>query len=450
MEAGALMKLYNSKNKAVEPFVPIEAGKVSMYVCGPTVYNHPHIGNARPIVVFDLLRRILTELGMDVHYVSNYTDVDDRIIQKAQEEGVAESVIAGRYIEAYEAVRDGLNASVVDATPKVTENMDDIIAFIANLIELGFAYENNGDVYFRVKKIDDYGVISSQNIDALRIGARIEENLQKESTLDFVLWKKTEDTGIKWESPWGLGRPGWHTECVVMIQDEFHSNLIDIHGGGIDLKFPHHENEAAQAKAVHHHDIANYWVHNAMVNIDGEKMSKSLGNVTWAKDYIDQFGTNVTRLLLLSTHYRLILNLSDDVLDTVTKEIAKFDAVFKQVSLKLVNHNDHLVDGLDEDSFNQFMAYLQDDMNVANALVVVNDVVKGVNQSLRQAYDINLISKGTNTLLKMMNILGLQFEILNYSEDDKLLLKSWDQAKKDKRFDDADGVRATLIEKGIL
>ncbi len=265
------MNLYNSKTNSVETFTPIHKGKVSMYVCGPTVYNHPHIGNARPIVVFDLLRRILIELGNEVHYVSNYTDVDDRIIQKAKDEGLDETQIAGRYIAAYEDVRRGLFADAVDAKPKVTENMDEIIAFIEELIELEFAYESNGDVYFRVNKVKDYGAISSQNIDALKIGARIEENMQKESSLDFVLWKDTNDEGIKWDSPWGQGRPGWHTECVVMIQDEFNTNLIDIHGGGQDLKFPHHENESAQAKAVHHHDIANYWVHNAMLNIDGEK-----------------------------------------------------------------------------------------------------------------------------------------------------------------------------------
>lgn len=450
MEAGNHMKLYNSKTKSVETFVPLKKGHVSMYVCGPTVYNYPHIGNARPIVVFDLLQRILKELEYDVHYVSNYTDVDDRIIQKAQDENVSELVISERYIDAYEKVRTGLNAGSVDATPKVTENMDEIIAFIEELISLGFAYENNGDVYFRVKKIEDYGVISSQNIEALRIGARIEENMQKESTLDFVLWKKTQDTGIKWDSPWGMGRPGWHTECVVMIQDEFNSNIIDIHGGGVDLKFPHHENEAAQAKAVHHHDIANYWMHNAMVNIDGEKMSKSLGNVMWAQDYLDTFGANITRMLLLSTHYRLILNLSDEVVENVTKEIQKLDAVMKQVSLKLVSENDDLSEGLDTEVFNQFMDHLKDDMNVANALVVLNNQVKTVNQSIRQAYDNQDFSINVNTLLKMIDILGLDFSVHKYSSEEKTLLRDWEQAKKDKRFEDADVIRHTLVDLGVL
>ena len=444
------MNLYNSKTNSVETFTPIHKGKVSMYVCGPTVYNHPHIGNARPIVVFDLLRRILIELGNEVHYVSNYTDVDDRIIQKAKDEGLDETQIAGRYIAAYEDVRRGLFADAVDAKPKVTENMDEIIAFIEELIELEFAYESNGDVYFRVNKVKDYGAISSQNIDALKIGARIEENMQKESSLDFVLWKDTNDEGIKWDSPLGQGRPGWHTECVVMIQDEFNTNLIDIHGGGQDLKFPHHENESAQAKAVHHHDIANYWVHNAMLNIDGEKMSKSLGNVTWAKDYIQQFGGNVTRYLLLSTHYRLILNISDDVLAQAQKEVQKFEGIFKQVSLKLSSQGDTLGQEHDEDLFNDFMDQLKDDMNVANALVHVNETVKKINQALRSQYDFEAISRPMNTLVKMMNVLGLDFKLTQFTDEEKTLLSDWDIAKAEKRFEDADKLRVALIEAGVL
>ena len=444
------MNLYNSKTNSVETFTPIHKGKVSMYVCGPTVYNHPHIGNARPIVVFDLLRRILIELGNEVHYLSNYTDGDDRIIQKAKDEGLDETQIAGRYITAYEDVRRGLFADAVDAKPKVTENMDEIIAFIEELIELEFAYESNGDVYFRVNKVKDYGAISSQNIDALKIGARIEENMQKESSLDFVLWKDTNDEGIKWDSPWGQGRPGWHTECVVMIQDEFNTNLIDIHGGGQDLKFPHHENESAQAKAVHHHDIANYWVHNAMLNIDGEKMSKSLGNVTWAKDYIQQFGGNVTRYLLLSTHYRLILNISDDVLAQAQKEVQKFEGIFKQVSLKLSSQGDTLGQKHDEDLFNDFMDQLKDDMNVANALVHVNETVKKINQALRSQYDFEAISRPMNTLVKMMNVLGLDFKLTQFTDEEKTLLSDWDIAKAEKRFEDADKLRVALIEAGVL
>lgn len=444
------MKLYNTKTKEIELFKSIHENEVMMYLCGPTVYNHPHIGNARPIVVFDLLRRILEALDYKVKFVSNYTDVDDRIIEKARLEGVEESVISERYIDAYESVRLGLNAHGVNATPKVTENMQEIIDFIDELIRLDFAYENQGDVYFRVNKIKDYGEISSQNIEALKIGARIEENMQKESSLDFVLWKKTDDEGIKWDSPWGFGRPGWHTECVVMIQDEFETDLIDIHGGGVDLKFPHHENESAQSKALHNHDIANYWVHNAMVNIDGEKMSKSLGNVTWAKDYIDTFGTNVTRLLLLSTHYRLILNLSAEVIQQVQKEVLKFETVYKQVSLKFVQNSSEFSDLINDELKDQFMDCMKDDMNVANAMVGINDLVKKINQDLRKPFDKDVLSESINTLSYMFDILGLQFNITKYSEEQIKTLNLWDKAKKEKDFESADKYRQTLIDMGVL
>ena len=444
------MKLYNSKTNTIEVFKPIEEGKVSMYVCGPTVYNHPHIGNARPIVVFDLLRRVLEADGFDVHYVSNYTDVDDRIIRIAQEEKVDESVISKRFEKAYESVRAALFSDFVDATPRVTENMEQIIAFIENLIGLGYAYESNGDVYFRVNKVPDYGVISSQNIEALKVGARIEANLQKESSLDFVLWKDTKDDGIKWDSPWGKGRPGWHTECVVMIQDEFKMNTIDIHGGGQDLKFPHHENESAQSKAVHHHDLANYWMHNAMLNLDGVKMSKSLGNVVWAKDYIKEFGANVTRWLLLSTHYRMTLNISEAVLEQVQNELNKIDSVLKQVSVKLGMADYKLEKDYDTEYFNLFMEALKDDLNVANASKVMNDLIKHLNSSLRRKDNLKQIAFETQTLIKMLDVLGLDYSVKILSDSDKHTFNLWEKAKQHKDFDQADVLRNDLVSKGLL
>ena len=444
------MKLYNSKTNTIEVFKPIEEGKVSMYVCGPTVYNHPHIGNARPIVVFDLLRRVLEADGFDVHYVSNYTDVDDRIIRIAQEEKVDESVISKRFEKAYESVRAALFSDFVDATPRVTENMEQIIAFIENLIGLGYAYESNGDVYFRVNKVPDYGVISSQNIEALKVGARIEANLQKESSLDFVLWKDTKDDGIKWDSPWGKGRPGWHTECVVMIQDEFKMNTIDIHGGGQDLKFPHHENESAQSKAVHHHDLANYWMHNAMLNLDGVKMSKSLGNVVWAKDYIKEFGANVTRWLLLSTHYRMTLNISEAVLEQVQNELNKIDSVLKQVSVKLGMADYKLGKDYDTEYFNLFMDALKDDLNVANASKVMNDLIKHLNSSLRRKDNLKQIAFETQTLIKMLDVLGLDYSVKILSDSDKHTFNLWEKAKQHKDFDQADVLRNDLVSKGLL
>ncbi|MBF1108709.1 MAG: cysteine--tRNA ligase, partial [Solobacterium sp.] len=264
-----MIRLYNTKTLQIEEFKPIHEGHVDMYVCGPTVYNYAHIGNARPMIVFDVLKRLFEAEGYSVTYVSNFTDVDDKIIKKAAEENTTEAVIAQRYIDAYQEVRTLLNTELPDITPRVTETMDKIIEFIDRLVKTGHAYEANGDVYFSVESVPTYGEISHQHMDQLEAGARIETNDQKKNPYDFALWKKT-DMGIKWNSPWGEGRPGWHTECVVMINDNI-GDCIDIHGGGMDLKFPHHENEAAQQEAMHGNTLANYWVHNAMVNIDGQK-----------------------------------------------------------------------------------------------------------------------------------------------------------------------------------
>ncbi|MDE8341443.1 cysteine--tRNA ligase [Erysipelothrix rhusiopathiae] len=445
------MKLYNSKSNSLEEFKPIEEGKVSMYVCGPTVYNYAHIGNARPIVVFDLLRRVLETLGYDVKLVSNYTDVDDKIIKKASEEGVDESVISNRYIEAYEKVRKGLHADHVQATPKVTNTMPEIISFIQDLIDHDYAYASKGDVYFRVSKAEEYGAISSQNIDELMVGARIEENSNKENPLDFVLWKDTNDNGIKWDAPWGKGRPGWHTECVVMINNEFKQEIIDIHGGGQDLKFPHHENESAQCRALHNHDLANYWVHNAMLNIDGEKMSKSIGNVMWAQEFIDKLGENATRWLLMSTHYRLTLNITEELVEQTHKELDRIFQGLNKAYIELEKLEFQIDTNYDELRFNQFMDAMSDDLNVANANVVLFDTVKQLNAAVRQR-EINAsdVSKYIVTVEKMLDVLGISYTRIVLDEAVRLLFKQWNEAKARKDFDDADRYRGELIERGLL
>ncbi|MDE8313904.1 cysteine--tRNA ligase [Erysipelothrix rhusiopathiae] len=445
------MKLYNSKSNSLEEFKPIEEGKVSMYVCGPTVYNYAHIGNARPIVVFDLLRRVLETLGYDVKFVSNYTDVDDKIIKKASEEGVDESVISNRYIEAYEKVRKGLHADHVQATPKVTNTMPEIIAFIQDLIDHDYAYASNGDVYFRVSKAKEYGAISSQNIDELMVGARIEENSNKENPLDFVLWKDTNDDGIKWDAPWGKGRPGWHTECVVMINNEFKQEIIDIHGGGQDLKFPHHENESAQCKALHNHDLANYWVHNAMLNIDGEKMSKSIGNVMWAQEFIDKLGENATRWLLLSTHYRLTLNITEELVEQTRKELDRIFQGLNKAYIELEKVEFQIDTNYDELRFNQFMDAMSDDLNVANANVVLFDTVKQLNAAVRQReIDASDVSKFIVSVEKMLHVLGISYTRIVLDEEARSLFTQWNEAKARKDFDDADRYRGELIERGLL
>ncbi len=337
------MKLYNTKTLQTEEFKPIREGNVNMYVCGPTVYNHAHIGNARPIVVFDTLRRVLEADGYKVHFVSNFTDVDDKIINKAKEEGVKEEEIAERYIDAYNGVRKSLNVIPPDATPRVTKTMDRMIGFIEKLVENGNAYVDDGEVYFSVDSVEDYGSLSHQNLEELKVGAseRIDADDNKKNPLDFLLWKKTED-GIKWDSPWGEGRPGWHTECVVMINDEFGDGPIDIHGGGMDLRFPHHENEVAQSRAVNHHGLANYWVHNGMLNFGGAKMSKSLGNIQLAKDVISDLGANVVRWLLLSVNYRDSLNYTPETIEAAKKEIERISQVLKQAELKALTEGKSL------------------------------------------------------------------------------------------------------------
>lgn len=444
-----MIRLYNSRTLKVEDFVPIHEGHVDMYVCGPTVYNYAHIGNARPMVVFDVLKRLFEAEGYSVTYVSNFTDVDDKIINKAAEEGTTENVIAERYIEAYQQVRTQLNTELPDITPRVTETMDEIIAFIDELVRSGHAYEVDGDVYFSVESVPTYGEISHQKLDQLEAGARIETNDQKKNPYDFALWKKT-DKGIKWDSPWGMGRPGWHTECVVMINDNL-GEKIDIHGGGMDLKFPHHENEAAQQEACHGNALANYWIHNAMVNINGEKMSKSLGNTMWAKDVVDALGTNLTRWLVSSVHYRKELNFSDETIETARKELDKVLTPLKQADIKAALADAEFGDQYDEAEYRAFLDAMDDDMNTPNAYAVIFETVKKLNQTLRQR-EINFELAGTyrNAVEKMLGILGITVEKPVITEEDKELFAKWNEAKKAKDFASADIYRATLSEKGLL
>ncbi len=442
-----MIRLYNSKTKNIEDFKPIHENEVSMYVCGPTVYNHAHIGNARPLIVFDTLRRVFEANNYEVKFVSNYTDVDDKIINKAKDEGVSEKEIAERYILAYQDIRKKLNTKDLYATPRVTEVMDDIIMFIKKLVDAGYAYESAGDVYFRVNKVETYGEISKQKIDDLLVGARIEENTKKESPLDFALWKKM-DEGIRWQSPWSLGRPGWHTECVVMIHNVFNQE-IDIHGGGMDLRFPHHENEVAQSKACYNNSIANVWMHNAMININGEKMSKSLGNVWWAKDVIENLGANVVRWLMNSVHYRKECNLSDEAIETAKTELHKIELVLKQAMVKLEILNETNFSQLD-DSFNIFLEAMNDDLNTPNAYAEIFEAAKQLNNNLRQR-DVNVdkLNGLTNAILKMLDVLGIKINRIVLSDEDKNIFTKWDQLKKEKNFEEADKVRAILMERGL-
>ena len=388
------MKLFNSMNQTIEEFKPIHEHEVNMYVCGPTVYNYPHIGNARPIVVFDTLKRTFQALGYKVKMVSNYTDVDDKIIKVAKE---------------------------------------------------------CGDVYFRVNSVESYGKLSNQQIDDLMVGARIDENSKKENPLDFTLWKRT-DEGIQWNSPWSVGRPGWHTECVVMINKEFHGeHTIDIHGGGMDLKFPHHENEIAQSRAAYETPIANYWIHNGMVNIDGEKMSKSLGNVIWAKDMIEKIGGNVLRWVFLSAHYRSPLNINEEAIETAKKELQKVQTSLKQAYVKLALADVEITDEAEDTLLTPFMDAMQDDMNTPNAFAALFETVKVLNQTIRQReVDLTFLQRIVKTVETMLDVLGIENNRLILSDEDKELHHKWKAAVKEKDFATADDYRARLIEKGIL
>ena len=320
------IKLFNSLTNEIENFVPLKKGEVSIYTCGPTVYDYVHIGNLRPVVVFDVLRNLFEYLGYKVIFVSNYTDIDDKIINKALSEGVSEEVISNRYIKAYEENVKELNANVPTVTPRVSESIEEIIDFISVLIKKGGAYENDGEVFFDVTKDSNYGELSHVNPDELEHGSRVEENAKKKHPGDFLLWKKTSE-GITFSSPWGEGRPGWHTECVVMINKTFNKPLIDIHGGGFDLKFPHHENEIAQSRIYGGTHLANYWMHNGFINVNNEKMSKSLGNTLTGNDFINKYGGNVLRLLLLSSHYRAPLNVTEEVIESSENRLKELKIV---------------------------------------------------------------------------------------------------------------------------
>ena len=442
------MKIYNTKSLKKEEFKPITEGEVKMYVCGPTVYDNVHIGNVRPVVVFDTLRRTFEELGYKVKYVSNYTDVDDKIIRRSKELGISEKELTDKMIAAYNDIRHKLNAADLYKTPRVTETMDEIISFIDGLVDKGAAYEKDGDVYFRTSSVADYGSLSNQNLDDLQVGARIEENDLKESPLDFALWKKTED-GIKWPTRYSIGRPGWHTECVVMINKELGS-LIDIHGGGKDLKFPHHENERAQSMAINESELANYWVHSGMIDINGVKMSKSLGNFITAKDILSKVDPMVLRWFLLATQYRDDVNVSDEIIESSKAELTKIITAYKQACVKL-EVNNIKVEGVDEDAYKRFMDAMADDLNTPNAYAVIFEIVKNINQLVRvKEINFEALGKEVNTLVRCMNVLGIVLPDMTMSLDDKKMYQEWMEAKSVKNFEKADELRAQLSQKGIL
>ena len=444
------IKLFNGLKDKLETFVPIKQGQVTMYVCGPTVYDFVHIGNLRPVVVFDVLKKLFIALGYQVKHVSNYTDIDDRIIEKAKKENLDEKSIATKFIKAYQADVEKMNASLPDFTPTVTEHLPAMIEFIQSLITKGFAYKtSSGDVFFRVRKIKNYGQLSHVDLDEIKVGARVEENLEKEDPLDFALWKHTTQ-GITFPAPFGDGRPGWHTECVVMIHETFKQPLIDIHGGGFDLKFPHHENEIAQSQAVNQNHLANYWLHNGFINLNAEKMSKSTGNIFLAKDFLSTYEGPLLRYLLLATHYRMPVNITSQIIDNTQQELAKIQIAVQQLATFIQLQGGQL-SSTPIQAPEEFLQALSNDINTANALTYLHQYLKMTNGLLREKSPIikDLIHRFF-TIQAMLTILGLFISFPILTKEDHQLYQDYLSAKQTQDFSKSDSIRTVLKKRQII
>lgn len=441
--------LYNSLGNKKELFKPIKEGKVSMYFCGPTVYSSPHIGNFRPPVVFDTLKNVLIYIGYDVTSVSNYTDVDDKIIKRAKELGITELELSNSVIKEFEEFLNAVGSTKPTYAPRPTVYMPQIIQYLKDLQDTGYAYEVDGDLYLRVKMIPNYGELSNNSIEELENGARIEVDSRKEDPIDFALWKKTTE-GIKWASPWGEGRPGWHTECCVMINSLFpeQHGLIDIHGGGFDLKFPHHENEMAQAKAHNHNKLANYWIHNGFINLDKEKMSKSLGNIVLMKDVVKTYGGFAFRHFVLSSHYRAPAIFSDKSLLDSQKKVQQWESSLKKAYIKLALNDLEIPD---VEMNEKVLSYLLDDLNTPNAITEIYEDNKILNNVLRQKeVDLKALQQASGVLKKDLEILGFNFAYPVISLSDKKLFSEYYKAKDEKDFVQSDKLRQILIDKGLF
>ena len=452
------MKLYNTLTRTKEEFVPIEEGKVKMYVCGPTVYNYIHIGNARPFIIFDTLRRYLEYRGYEVTYIQNFTDVDDKIIKRGHEEGISPEEVASKYINEYFIDSDGLGIKRASVHPRVTDNINQIIKFVKELEEKGYAYEVNGDVYFDTKKFEGYGKLSRQNQDDLEAGARIEVNDQKRHPMDFVLWKSKKEGEPGWESPWGEGRPGWHIECSVM-SNRYLGETIDIHAGGQDLTFPHHENEIAQSEARSGKTFSNYWIHNGYININNEKMSKSKGNFFTVRDISKLYDLETVRFFMLSAHYRNPVNFSDEMLsqaqsglDRLYNAKEKLEFTISNLKEKVMN-DDELSKSNELDSYRQkFINAMEDDVNTADAISSIFELSKFINTNVNEESSLDFANKCLSEFNELTSVLN----IVNKKKDDVLeedieaLIQERTDAKKNKDFKLADEIRQKLLDMGIV
>ncbi|EMY9863852.1 TPA: cysteine--tRNA ligase [Clostridioides difficile] len=452
------MKVYNTLTRTKEEFVPLEEGKVKMYVCGPTVYNYIHIGNARPFIIFDTLRRYLEYRGYDVTYVQNFTDVDDKIINRSHEEGISPEEVAAKYIKEYFVDCDGLGIKRATVHPQVTDNIQQIIEFIKELEDKGYAYAVNGDVYFDTNKFEGYGKLSGQKQEDLEAGVRIEVNDQKRHPMDFVLWKAKKEGEPGWDSPWGEGRPGWHIECSVMSK-RYLGETIDIHAGGQDLTFPHHENEIAQSEARSGKTFSKYWMHNGYININDEKMSKSKGNFFTVRDISKLYDLEIVRFFMLSAHYRNPVNFSDEMLNQAkaglerlynTKEKLEF-TLSNLVESPLTEKEVELVKELD-DFRQKFIDAMDDDVNTADAVSVIFELAKLINSNVDENSSLEFAKKCLdefNELTGVLNIVNKKKDTVLDKDIEELIQKRTD-AKKNKEFQLADDIRQQLLDMGIV
>ena len=453
------MKIFNTMTRSKEEFKPLEEGKVKMYVCGPTVYNYIHVGNARPFIIFDTLRRYLEYRGYDVTFVQNFTDVDDKIIKRGHEEGIAPEEIAQKYIKEYFVDADGLGIKRASVHPQVTENIEQIIEFVKELEDKGYAYAVNGDVYFDTQKFEGYGKLSGIKQEELEAGSRIEINDQKKHPMDFVLWKAKKEGEPGWTSPWGEGRPGWHIECSVMSR-RYLGDTIDIHAGGQDLKFPHHENEIAQSEARSGKTFSNYWMHNEYININNEKMSKSKGNFFTVRDISKLYDLEVVRLFMLSTHYRNPINFSDEILNQSKAGLERLYNAKERVEFIISKLNDNAENAdelkLEEElnSFRQrFIEAMDDDLNTADALSIIFELARFMNSNVNENSTkefANKVLDEFNELTGVLNVVNKKHEEDMLDEEIEALIQKRTDAKKNKDFKLADEIRNELLEKGIV
>lgn len=451
------MKIYNTMTRKKEEFVPMEEGKVKMYVCGPTVYNFFHIGNARPFVVFDTMRKYLEFRGNTVEFVQNFTDVDDKIINKAREDGVTAPEISEKYIEEYYKDAASLNVKKATVHPKVSETIQDIIAFVKELEDKGYAYQVDGDVYYSTRKFRGYGKLSGQNIDDLEAGARIMIEEKKKDPLDFALWKaRKEPDEIAWESPWGMGRPGWHIECSTMSR-KYLGDTIDIHAGGQDLTFPHHENEIAQSEAHNDKPFANYWMHNGYITIDNEKMSKSKGNFFTVRDILEKYSGEVIRFFLLSGQYRSPINFSEDLMEQAKNSLGRMENAKENLQFLIEKSQGEISDAeaknleIFDKYRRQFIEAMDDDLNTADAISAMFELITAINTAVKDGCSKAFAEKSLDKLMELANVLGIlqQEEKAGIDDDIQELIAQRQEARKNKDYARADEIRDQLAAQGI-